>query len=222
MYKSLLYKEWLKIRYFLIGYGIAIVFMSGYLFLDIRHILSMNKPNEVLNYIVQFKALLYEMIKYIPVLGGLLLALTQFVPEMTKNRFRLSFHLPLPEVKMLLFVISGGFAIFLLANLVFYGLILLTVAIFFPAEVVVSAAVTILPWFLAGLGGYFATTTVIVEHSWKYRLVTILIATGLIGLMLNENGYGEHVFILGQYILIIFLFALTVIFPGYRLRKGSR
>ena len=121
MYKSLIYKEWLKIRYFLFGYGIMIIVLTGYLFLDIRHTLAMEKPINVWLYLIQYKMLFYNMVKFIPLVGGILLGLTQFVPEMTKNRYRLSFHLPLPEIKMLLFVVSTGFLAFLVANLIMYG-----------------------------------------------------------------------------------------------------
>ena len=50
----------------------------------------------------------------------------------------------------------------------------------------------------------------------------MIIATGLIGLMLKEEGYEEHVFVIWQYIVIALMFAATIVFPGYRLRKGSK
>ncbi|MFH1214548.1 MAG: hypothetical protein V1681_10690 [Candidatus Neomarinimicrobiota bacterium] len=222
MYKSLLYKEWLKIRYFLLGYCIIFLFIAGYLFLDIRHMLTMGKPIEIWLYIIQYKMLFYRIVKFIPLLGGILMGLTQFGPEMTKNRFRLSFHLPLPEIKMLLFTIGVGSGVFLIINLFFYGGILLVVAKYFASEIVISTAKTILPWFLSGMAGYFSTAAITVEHSWKYRIVLILVAGGLISLMLSERGYEEHVFVIWQYIIIIVMLAVTIIFPGYRLRKGSK
>lgn len=221
LYRAIFYKEWLKIRWVVVGSTLAILGLTGYLGLDVRQYFKMNEPINVWVFIIQRKVLYYSVFKYIPLFIGIILAVAQFTPEMIKKRYRLMFHLPYSETKSLL-IMSGIGLSFLLLNalLILIGLGIIG-TIYFPAEVTGSSIITVLPWLLAGLVGYLASAAVILEPSWKYRIVYTLFFSPFIQSLFLERGYNEYQHSLGAYLMTALLFGIIILFPGYRLRKGS-
>ena len=222
MYKAILYKEWIKIKWVLVGFAAICLAVLVYIGLDSRHNIEMSGAIKTWLLIIQRKVLYYSLLKYIPLFAGITLAVAQFVPEMTKNRFRLSFHLPIDEKRMLLFMILIG----LLTNMLVYILIIvglmITGSAFYPQEIVLSSLITVTPWLLAGIAGYLATSMIVIESTWKNRITLSIISIAYFNLLFLENGYNEYRFSFWNYFIIVILFSITILFPGYRLRKGSK
>lgn len=222
MYKAILYKEWLKIRWMVLGYLIILLGFLTYIGLDTRYWFEMNDPIQVWLVVIQRKILYYTVIKYIPVFAAIVLAIVQFVPEMVKKRYRLSFHLPIGETHSLLFMIAIGIGVMLITSAIYLlGLTLIGMT-FFPVEVTRSSLMTVAPWLLAGIVTYLGATAVTVDPSWKYRIVYVLLFAPFIHSLFLEGGYSEYQFSFGTYLLISLIFFIIVLFPGYRLRKGSK
>ncbi|MCD6440813.1 MAG: hypothetical protein J7L86_03370 [Candidatus Marinimicrobia bacterium] len=221
MYQAILYKEWLKIRWVVLGSVLVILGFMVYIGLNVRQYFEMNNPINVWVYFVQRKALYYSVLKYIPTFTAIILAIVQFAPEMAKKRYRLTFHLPFSETKSLLFMSSIGLAfVLLIAIIILIGLAIIG-SIYFPAEVTISSLITVLPWLLAGFVSYLATSATVLDPSWKYRVLMVLFFVPFIQSLFLERGYCEYQYSIGTYFLVSILFGIIILFPGYRLRKGS-
>ena len=133
---------------------------------------------------------------------------------------RLSYHLPISEKKLLLSMTSIGFFLLIVNLVIIVGGLVGISYIYYTTEIVQSMISTIFPWLLGGIAIYFLTSTIILEPSWKYRIILIIIAFAFLKLLFMEGGYNEYQFSIWKYVLIIVFFPLMVLFPGHRFRKG--
>ena len=220
MFKSIIYKEWIKIHWAVIISFLIVFITLIYVQLEVRHYIELMGAFNNWLYIIQHKMLYYKIFKYLPLIIGAVISILQFVPEMSKNRMRLSYHLPISEKKLLLYMTSIGF-FFLIVNLaIIVGGLVGISYIFYSTEIVQSMLFTILPWLLGGIGIYFLTSTIILEPSWLYRIILIIISISFIKLLFMESGYNEYQFSIWKYALIVVFFPLMALFPGHRFRKG--
>ncbi|MBN2780345.1 MAG: hypothetical protein JXR21_00085 [Candidatus Marinimicrobia bacterium] len=223
MLKAILYKEWIKLRW-------AVIVIAGLTVLSLAYSIGM------INYYIEFqgaftnwmyvigKSLLLKnivFVKVLPLITGLIFGLLQFVPEMTRNRMRLSYHLPINEKKLLLASVGFGY-MFLLAEILFlfFGL-WLVVSMSYPAEVIQKVLMSTLPWFLGGSAVYFLTAFIILEPSWIYRLIYGVVTYGLVELNFRASTYDQYVG-LWVFVLIVAVMPLTVLFAGHRFRRGTK
>lgn len=107
MIKSIIYKEWIKIKkvsLFLALIGILIIIG---IYSNVRHELIIKDAETYWNNILQQRAIYFTVLKFIPLLIGLLISVAQFVPEIVEKRIKLTLHLPTNEetivLKMVLF-----------------------------------------------------------------------------------------------------------------------
>ncbi|MBU0710674.1 hypothetical protein KJ762_00835 [bacterium] len=222
MYKAILYKEWLKIRWAVLGYIIVLLGFLTYIGLEVRYWFGMNDPISIWLMVIQKKILYYSAIKFLPVFAGIVLAVVQFVPEVVKKRYRLTFHLPISETRSLLFMTGICTGILLLFSVIYILGLTIIGGSFFPREITSSSLLTVAPWLLAGLVGYLGTAAIVIESSWIYRLAYALMFTPFIMKLFAESGYNEFQFSFGSYLLVSLFYTIIVLFPGYRLRKGSK
>ncbi len=220
MYKSIIYKEWIKIRWAVVVSFVALIITLLYVQLEIRHYIELMTAFTNWLYIIQRKMLYYEIFKYLPLIIGTVISMLQFVPEMSKNRMRLSYHLPISEKKLLLSMASVGFFFLLITYVILVTGLILTSYIYYPTEIVLSLLITILPWLLGGIAIYFLTSTIILEPSWTYRIVLIIIAIAFTRLLFMESGYNEYQYSIWKYAIPVVFFPLMIFFPGHRFRKG--
>jgi|AntAceMinimDraft_17_1070374.scaffolds.fasta_scaffold24840_2 hypothetical protein len=220
MFKSIIYKEWIKTRWVVIISFLAVFITLIYIQLEVRHYIELMTAFANWLYIVQRKMLYYEIFKYFPLIIGAVISILQFVPEMSKNRMRLSYHLPISEKKLLLSMTFIGFSLLIVNLAIIIGGLVEISYIYYPTEIVQSMLFTIFPWLLGGIAIYFLTSTIILEPSWKYRIILIIIAFAFLKLLFMEGGYNEYQFSIWKYVLIIVFFPLMVLFPGHRFRKG--
>ena len=221
MIKAIFFKEWLKIRWVVFGSVLAVLGFLIYLGLNVRQYFEMNDSIDVWVYFIQRKVLFYSILKYVPTFIAIILGIVQFAPEMVKKRYRLTFHLPYSEIKSLLIMSGIGLALILLASFVLLIGLGIINSIYFPAEVTLSALFSVLPWLLAGIIIYLATSAIILDPSWKNRILYALFFIPFIQSLFLEQGYYEYRHSLLIYFMVSLLFGIVILFPGYRLRKGS-
>jgi len=221
MWKSLIYKEWLKIRWTAAAFlGLGILVLINIL-LEIRHdILFVDATNYW--YSVLFRGYNYSyMLKFIPFLAGLGIAVAQYFPETVNRRIKLTFHLPIRENKVLMGMHLFGLGSILAIYAVLLVIFLAGSRIYFPHEIVDSAMITATPWFLGGLATYFMAALILLEPVWTYRVLYAIVAYGFVSLYYIRAGltcYGPA--IPGLAILTV-LASIVVLFSGYRFRKGE-
>ncbi len=224
MYKALFYKEWIKIRWALLGYLSVVVLDLLYIGLNLRYEFEVASAIRrwlvTINYQIQYFSPI--IFKYLPVIGGLAIGILQFVPEAVKNRFRLSFHLPIEEKKMLLFEILIGIVFILAIYLIIIIGLLIIGNTFFPVELTRAAILTSLPWLLAGIIVYMATAMITSEPSWNKKIILMILTFFTLALYFQGRNFNQYNHCIIQYTILMLLFTITILFPGYRLRKGSK
>lgn len=220
MYGGLAYKEWIKLRWFLLIVGLISLATIVDLFLTARRLFEFMEPIEVWNNVIHRQVLIYSGLKFNAIIGGVAFALVQFLPETMKRRLRILFHLPVSHNKSLYFMLGAGLATLLLVILLNVAGMAVILPAFFPREVLASALVTAAPWFLAGIAAYFGTVLVVVEPVWWRRALYAGMTYTAVQLYLSGGGYETYAEALCKYALLAALFVPTVILPAFRFKRG--
>ena len=221
MFKSVVFKEWLKVRWFLVILTLLGIIVVGNIFLKVQHYMTFQDANKYW-YLLLFQNVQYfSSLKFVPVLIGLGVAIAQYVPEITDKRIKLTFHLPVNENKILLQMLGFGIVILLAC----YAIMFLTFVglsnHFFAKEIVNAAVISVTPWFLAGFTTYFLVALVILEAIWKYRIAYAAIAYSFILLYLEYSIAGGYAPINLKLSILTLLTSISILFSAYRFRKGE-
>ena len=221
MWKSVVYKEWLKIRWFLIGFTLLALLCVGYLFLVVQHGVLFSSARNYWYGMLFLGIRYFSWLKFIPLAGGIMIGVAQYFPETINKRIKLVFHLPVQENKIILMMHAFGTACLVLSYLTVLGLFALLSRIFFPSQMVREAIISVLPWFLGGMTAYFLVALVVLEPVWKYR-VLYAVAGGLfipVYLLSPATGaYGPaNATLAGCTVLL----SIALLFSAYRFRKGE-
>ena len=164
---AIFYKEWIKTRWYFLLAVLATLGFTGYCMLRINRVVEMKGAAHVWEVMLQRDVIFIDMLQYIPLIAGILMAIVQFVPEMQRKCLKLTLHLPYPELKM-----TG--------NMLLSGLILLLVCFasnFLLMEIYLNG---ILAHELAGISGYLLVAWICLEPAWKRRILNLIIAVLLL------------------------------------------
>jgi hypothetical protein len=221
MWKSMIYKEWLKIRWFLAGSVIIGLVAMAYIFMNAQRAITFQGASS-LWYLILFQNLqFYSLFKFIPLLIGAAIGVAQYFPETVNKRIKLTFHLPLQENKAVIMMLAAGtvslIVCFLLHFLTFWALS----SNFFGPEITHAALITIFPWFLAGLNAYFLVGLIILEPIWLYRLLYSLAALAFIPFFMKYGIAGAYAPINPILAVLTVLLSVSLLFSAYRFRKGE-
>ncbi len=223
MWKSVIYKEWLKIKWFVIIFAGIGVLAVGNIFLKVQHDFTFN---EATNYIYRilfmgYQYFGYSLFKFVPAIGALAVAIAQFFPETVNKRIKLTFHLPLNENKVLLMTMLFGtfclLAAYLVIFLLFWGFSLL----YFPVEITGAALLSVSPWFLAGFAIYYFVALIVLEPVWKYRFLYFIVAIAFVPVYLQSALAGAYAPAILILVALTVLLSISLLFSGYRFRKGE-
>jgi hypothetical protein len=221
MKKAILYKEWIKIKkYYLMMFFLSIVVLLN-IFLNLKHDFKMTDRAVIwYNVIINEYRFFYSFL-YIPLIMGVILSLSQFIPEILQHRLKLTLHLPLNEDKALLQMNAVG--LLFLSFLFIFSFVTLWVILqlFFPAEVTIAVLKTTIPWFIAGYTAYLGLAMIIVEVSWIRRVLLIIISFGFIDTILIESGYNIYMPSLFYFIILASFFITAVLLSGHKFRQGA-
>jgi hypothetical protein len=137
------------------------------------------------------------------------MGITQFIPEMTKKRFKLTLHLPLGENRIVFLMLSYGIVCLLLLFTVSYGGFLWGLSADFPREVVGAWFATILPQVLCGFASYLLTAWIILEPVWSQRIYNAVIGLLILSLFMVQGVPGSYIYMLP------FLFGTLILLALY-------
>lgn len=222
MIKALLYKEWLKTRWFLLAIAVAGLLLHIYMFMKTGRSLRLVGAEHIWDVAVNRNQFLFPDLKYLPVLAGTILGLSQYLPEIASRRIKLTFHLPLHEKTITSWMVGYGFGwLFLLFLIQFIGL-MIGMSIQFAPEIVTNSALTVLPWYVAGLWAYLACVFVCVEPTWRMRLPNLLISVALIRTLFLSDFPAAYVRMPLYMLLPTGLFMLFLWLSVYRLKVGRQ
>lgn len=221
MWKSVFYKEWLKTRWFIVGYTLLGVLGIGYLFLTLKHNFAFSGGKNVWNAVLFQGYQFYGLFKYVPLVGGLVIAIAQYLPETVNKRLKLTFHLPLAENKALMLMQVFGAGSLLISFLIFGGLFTGFSLIYFPIEMVIDGVVTILPWLLAGFAVYFIVAFVVLEPNRVFRFCYSLVGGFFMTIYFASSATAAYATVISGLVVLTALLSIAFVFPAYRFRKGE-
>ncbi|PLW76612.1 hypothetical protein [Cohaesibacter celericrescens] len=221
MLKSVFLKEWLKIRWIWLLALIINLCALGYLLLTVRHQFKVEHSEMIWYWVFELRRLLFDAIKYVPLLTGAMIAVAQFLPEMISNRFRLSLHLPIRADVLVWSWVGFGALMGGLIMVVYAVGLYFIISGWFPEEAAVSAVLTAAPWLLAGWVAYFGVTLIMMEPHAPHKVFYMALSLAFIGLLYQEKGYQEYDEALPVLACMAALFVLTVILPAHRYRHHS-
>jgi hypothetical protein len=221
MWKSILYKEWLKLKWIFLIVTITGIAAIISIFLNVKHDILFGGAT---NYWYSFLFMglqYYQVVKYLPLAIGIAIGVGQYFPETVNKRIKLSFHLPVNEDKILITMMLCGTITLLLTLgsmfLLFWGLSVH----YFPAEIVHAAVVTVTPWFLAGFVIYYFISLIVLEPVWKYWIFYALIGYSFVSLFLESSIAGGYEPVIYKLTILTLLLSLSLLFSAYRFRKGE-
>lgn len=223
MWKSVIYKEWLKIRWFVFIFAALGILAVGNIFLKVKHDFAFNEATTYLYRILfmKYQYFSYGLFKFIPVFSALAIAVAQFFPETVNKRIKLTFHLPLNENKVLIMMMLFGTICLLIMFLLTFGLFLFLSALFFPAEIIQAALISIAPWFLSGFVIYYLVALIVLEPVWKFRVLYLIVAAAFIPIYLEPAVAGAYAPAIPVLVVCVIILSISLLFSGYRFRKGE-
>lgn len=176
LFGALSYKEWMKTRRILGVFALIFVAAAIYSIIDIRHDIRIDGADSVwYRYFFQ-GASVAPLFRWIPALAGLGVALSQFVPEMTNKRLKLTLHLPSGESSIMACMLLYGVMCLLLLFVAAECVLVLWAGMALPSEIICSMIQQHLPWMVAGIAAYGFAAWVCIEPQWKQRVCNAVVA----------------------------------------------
>jgi hypothetical protein len=221
MWKSVIYKEWIKTRWFVILYAVLGLSFIAYLFLNVQRDFKFNDANNYW-YTIMFMGVSYfGSLKFVPVVGALAISVAQYFPETVSKRIKLTFHLPINENRALLMMMLYGTFCLVVCYFIQLAVFLGLSFIYFPSDIIVPALASITPWFLAGFATYYFSALIVLEPVWIYRLAYIIVAGTFVPLYLQSAPIGAYAPVNLALAFLVVIISISLLFSGYRFRKGE-
>lgn len=170
------YKEFIKTRWYILIASITLLGFTVYNLLNINRVIELKGAAHLWEVAIERDAIFIQNITYLPLLASVIFAVVQFVPEMVQKRLKLTLHLPVNYVYSVLQMTFYGIATLSVLFAVNFLTLYFGVSHFFTAEIVRHIMLTALEWHLAGLLAYSITAWVVLEPTWKIRVVNIVVS----------------------------------------------
>lgn len=206
---AIFYKEWIKTRWYLL---LAMLTMFGfviYSMLRINRVANLKGIEHVWEVMLAKDVVFVDLLEFIPLLVGVLLAVVQFVPEMHRKCLKLTLHLPIPQLKMINEMLFFGLLIliacFAICWLIMYGYMQTILA----PELYTRILLTSAPWFMAGIAAYLLVAWVCLEPTWKRRVMYMLVSVLLLRVFFLASAPEAYNGFLP--LLVIYTFLLTTL-----------
>ncbi len=178
MTKAIFYKEWIKTRLFFIGLLLISSGMTIYTLAKMGRVVSFKGADHLWAIMLSKDITFIEQIAYLPIFCGIIIAVSQFVPELTQKRLKLTLHLPYPQNKMILNMLLCGLAEVAIIFAVQIAMISIYSLDIISIELLNRMLLTATPWFLTGFAAYLFTAAVCLEPTMKMRIINLLIMCG--------------------------------------------
>lgn len=151
---AIFFKEWIKTRWYLLLACIVTLGFAGYSMLRINRVVELKGAAHVWEVMLSRDAVFVNLLEYVPLLVGILLALVQFIPEMYHKCLKLTLHLPYPQLKMINLMLLYGLLTLVICFATNYILMFVYLQGILAPELYSRILLTALPWYIAGICAY--------------------------------------------------------------------
>lgn len=148
----------------------------GYGLLRLHRVIALNGVSHAWEVMLMHDVIFVDLLEYIPLICGVILALVQFVPEMFHKCLKLTLHLPVSHFKAVNQMLLFGVVAILICTLLNLLLLVGYMSQVLACELWSRILFTVLPWYLAGLAGYLLTSWTVLEPAWRRRLLNLVVA----------------------------------------------
>lgn len=153
MIQAIFYKEWIKTRWYLLLATLFMIGITGYSMLRIGRTIAIQGIDHLWVVMVQKDAIFIDLLQFVPLLTGILLAAVQFFPEMQRKCLKLTLHLPYSQKKMVMAMLAFG----VLALFACFATSFIIMGVYLPqhftSELVQRILLSAAPWFWPDLPG---------------------------------------------------------------------
>lgn len=174
--RAIFYKEWIKTAGFIIVMAIVLYGIAGYVLLNINRIAEIKGMEHLWEVMITRDVLLTDIIKYVPLLIGILLGTAQWAPEMHRKCLKLTLHLPVSNLKTINIMLAYGGLVLCLMFALEFVVLLLWLSPLLPVELMRHILLTMFVWHLAGVLAYFLSSWILLEPTWRMRVVNIVVS----------------------------------------------
>lgn len=220
MILHLIYKEWIKTRWFALVALVAGLAAVVGIFAGVAGGIRDDAPF-YLSRLLTNKEVFFALFRFVSLFAAVLIGVSQFLPEVVDKRIKLSLHLPLGPVRVVYSMVLYGFlllsAILTCCLLLFVGL----TAVYLPAEVIRAALVTMMPWVLGGMTAYFWIAMIAMEPVGKFRFFYFIVAYLLISVFMRKFAVGNVETLLPVLAALTGVSSVSVLFTARRFNKGE-
>lgn len=220
MILHLIYKEWLKTRWFaLVALAAGLASVVG-IFAGVVGGIRDDAPF-YMSRLLTDKEVFFALFRFVPLFAAVLIGVSQFLPEVVDKRIKLSLHLPIGAVRIVYSMVLYGFlllsAILSCCLLLFAGL----TSVCLPVEIIRAALVTMMPWVLGGMTAYFWIAMIAMEPVGKYRFLYFIVAYLLVSVFMRKFAVGDVVTLLPVLAALTGVSSVSVLFTARRFNKGA-
>ncbi len=189
--RALLYKEWIKLwRYCAIPPLLGLGALSQGL-LSIKGFRGQHGAAIQYADMMSKETVVFSLVLAGFVLGGIVLALAQFLPDCQGRRLRLTFHLPVESGRALRIMLGAGFLLCLATFVMVEAAFALGLSFFgFPPELKVPMFLTLCPWGLAMWVAYCATAAFVAEPNVLRKACWAICGAAWVSFAAPVSGYG--------------------------------
>ena len=173
---AIFYKEWIKTKWYLLAGLIVLLCFSGYSMLNVNRIANLKGIDHLWEVMISRDAIFVDLLKYVPLILGALLAVVQFVPEMHRKCLKLTLHLPFPQLKMVSNMLIFGAGALIICFAIEYMIMFLYLQSILAYELYMHILLTALTWHIAGVLAYFFASWICLEPTWKMRTFYIFLS----------------------------------------------
>lgn len=219
---SLFYKEWIKTRKVLLLTAIVFACFIIYTFINVGQMFRIGGAVQVWADVMLKDVSLLPRMEWLPLIFSVLFGLTQFVPEMTSKRLKLTLHLPMPEGKIICTMLMYGLVSLLLLYILIYAVLIIGMGIYYPAEIVISMCKASAPWFLAGIAGYLFIAWICFEPVWRQRVLNALIAVYALTFFMINSKSGAYMPFIPYLVVLIIIAYIFPFYSMYRFKEGAQ
>jgi hypothetical protein len=161
-------------------------------------------------------------LQWLPLILSVLFGISQFVPEMSNKRLKLTLHLPMPENKIMFSMLSFGLSGLLILYAITYTAIYGGMSVYYPREIVLSMIKDSLPWFMAGLAGYLFVAWICIEPVWRQRVFNTLIAAYALTFFIISAKSGAYMPFIPYLLVTIIIAYIFSFYSMYRFKDGAQ
>lgn len=223
MFKAVVKKEWLKIRFVVaVLLFISLGILAQFIY-QLNFSFSTIEPESMMWYrFAHLSHKPYGYFMYLFLLFALAISLFQYIPERIKNRVKILSHLPLSLKKLLFWHMSIGVVALILLCTVTSAILLSFISLYYPNEARAVLLKDVSFYTLSAVLLYLCASALIVEQKKSYLTVKFIIISLSMALFFNTTNEQKILF----WVILCFIFYLMALDSFYsikmqRLKKMS-